>query len=356
MYRFLSYMGEGSVERPGPVCGKVEVLASDVVPSTRLTMFDVGHGDCLLVEVNGEELLVDCGSRSPAKYTQVPTYIKNDHLSFVLCHYHSDHYNLSPHLSSRSGFRTVYVPALPIAKPLLPISLFICNFLSLATLAFHRYFPALPFLMNQRRVVPLEKGQPLREAGIEWQVLWPDFADLPFFRRIVSVAQRATEEINALIEHLTHEQKHAFETLSSSLFRSLKQGEESFVYDQEARQLAPLELPAESRRRLESLEDTFHTVADTLTLVFASDIAAFFGDADQRVLDIVEPLERTPLIVKASHHGTRFGECLQRMDATVLMISRGSSTGRLHPSYLNAMRPKLTLRTDIHGTCQCALH
>jgi len=202
----------------------------------------------------------------------------------------------------------------------------------------------------------LEKGQHFREANFEWQVLWPDFAELSVFKKIIGIAERAREEIDSLVQSLPNEQKDVYESVSSALFRELTQREGPDMPIRGIELLPRWEgLSSESRKRLGMLENIFHTVADTLTLIFTADIIAFFGDADRQVLDVIEPPERVPLVIKSPHHGTRFGECLQHIDPILLMISRGSSTGRLHPSYLNSICPRLILRTDIHGTCQCAL-
>lgn len=63
-------------------------------------MFDVGHGDCVLIADDKDQgLLVDCGAQNPRHYLRVPRAIENllvakNSCGFLVSHYHWDHYSL----------------------------------------------------------------------------------------------------------------------------------------------------------------------------------------------------------------------------------------------------------------------
>lgn len=63
----------------------------------KMKVFNVGFGECILLDKSPEAaLLVDCGSKSKNKIDAdcISEQIRNSkNLSFMLTHFHADHYN-----------------------------------------------------------------------------------------------------------------------------------------------------------------------------------------------------------------------------------------------------------------------
>ena len=85
---------------------------------SKITMYDMGFGDAHILEREGynEVMLVDCGSLNPTKanvdINSIP-YIKNEigkkeMASFLLTHFHTDHYKQLSKLLNNS-FDKIYL-------------------------------------------------------------------------------------------------------------------------------------------------------------------------------------------------------------------------------------------------------
>ncbi len=88
------------------------------VPALKITMLDVGQGECIFIKMpTGESLLIDGGSTSKkniAEYTMVPAlkYYGTDHLDYVIItHTDEDHI---------SGIRDLFEQNYPIKHIILP--------------------------------------------------------------------------------------------------------------------------------------------------------------------------------------------------------------------------------------------
>lgn len=82
-----------------------------------MTVFNVGFGQSILMEENGDQLLVDCGSsgkNASKKYEATISCIK-EQMQYsrrkvaLLTHYHEDHYSFFSELDKQS-FDGVYLP------------------------------------------------------------------------------------------------------------------------------------------------------------------------------------------------------------------------------------------------------
>lgn len=86
-----------------------------------ITVFDVGFGQSILMEEDGDQLLVDCGSRD-SKYGATISCIRDklqqpDTLRRValLTHYHKDHYSFFSKLGNQP-FDGFYLPFVAFHK------------------------------------------------------------------------------------------------------------------------------------------------------------------------------------------------------------------------------------------------
>lgn len=152
----------------------------------KVFMFDVGHGDCVLIaDEKDQGLLVDCGALKPQKYFRVPRFIEysllaNNRCGFVVSHYHWDHYSLFRWFKYPDAlFSKLYLPNLPIRGPGRQATLAIMDYLKVAMFSDFLYYRILPemydlFIKTGRPIVFCKKGVIIHEASLRLKVFWPD--------------------------------------------------------------------------------------------------------------------------------------------------------------------------------------
>lgn len=137
-------------------------------------MFDVGHGDCILImDSHNRGLLVDCGAQYPSFHIRVPQAIENlltakNRCALLVSHYHWDHYSLFRLFSQPDVLlSSIYLPDLPIVGPGRYAALAVRKFLY-ASVAFnflhYRILPEI-FTRCKRPLVFCKKGDFINEAA-----------------------------------------------------------------------------------------------------------------------------------------------------------------------------------------------
>ena len=103
------------------ICLSVSVTASYIAPRLddfRVTVFDVGEGQSILLQTNGKHYLVDCGGSSDDKAADVAaeTLLSQGVFTLdglILTHYDADHVGGVQGLLSRVDVKALYLPDIP---------------------------------------------------------------------------------------------------------------------------------------------------------------------------------------------------------------------------------------------------
>lgn len=83
-----------------------------VPPQNKLLIhyIDVGEGDCILIQVNNKNMLIDCGSKDSGSYT----YLKKHNIKkldyMILTHPHEDHIGNAPCIINNFKINAIYAP------------------------------------------------------------------------------------------------------------------------------------------------------------------------------------------------------------------------------------------------------
>lgn len=330
-----------------------------------VTMFDVGHGECILVR--SERLrgfLVDCGATRPQKHCQVPNLIETylpatSTCGFAISHYHDDHYNLFPCFARpHKLFSNIYVPDMPAVGPGRHVTHAIMEFLALASLIDFRNYRILPdiFRLLKKRPIPRRKGQTIREANLSFYVFWPDI-DHRILRTpsIIKKAKMMRQKIKPWLEKYGIPTEYEGDNLLAQFFEYLVQElslEETFGRERE-----------ELEKTLRDLEETFKDLGNLLSLAFKTydsrenEKLLFLSDLDNRVLDRIHIARSsyTYDFIQAAHHGTEFGKSLHKMSTEYLLVSRNQEEfhriNPIHEGYFSQMRFRFMLSTECLGSC-----
>lgn len=293
-----------------------------------IVMFDVGHGDCVLLKKDDHTpVLIDCGAKYPHRFSHIPNIIEKEAedgaFGLILSHYHSDHYSLFAGFSNPHNIAKIYIPELPMVGPQSEIGFAVKEFLHLAALVRYKKFRLLPeiFKHSNRAAVCCQAGDTIPEAGLNLRVIWPDLSSQVLQTARILNRARAVRRILRKVSQMyslpiPEEQKE--ESMKSFLWRLMK--------------IDPRELNKTETRKIQNIlrfvEETFNDeLANYLSLVFRSsdqDLThlLFLGDAPRKVLDIIDVGSSRYDLIKAAHHGTEFGSSLGRVDADFLLISR----------------------------------
>lgn len=150
----------------------------------KISVYDVGFGDCSLLELDSCNLLVDCGGNIA---TNKKKFIKDDILNScigkalecVITHFHSDHYNIIS-LFPANTFDAFYAPNF-FSKIEIKIQLYALLLLSNASSSYlmaKSMLELIPNLVNKGIIKSnawiqfVKKGDYINEKNLE--VLWPD--------------------------------------------------------------------------------------------------------------------------------------------------------------------------------------
>lgn len=102
---------------------KKKYITSKKNKKNKITMYDMGFGDAHILECDEfnskEKLLVDCGSKNPKKCNVdksldlISKSLQGCHVSFLLTHFHNDHYN---QLKKLKKLKNVYFDRIFVAN------------------------------------------------------------------------------------------------------------------------------------------------------------------------------------------------------------------------------------------------
>jgi len=325
-------------------------------------LFDVGHGDCVLLKENGgESFLIDCGAQYPTRYKHIPRIIESECRKLGACglaisHYHWDHYSLFDLFTQpEKFFLNIYVPDLPATGPQREIGTAIQEFLWLACFARYQYFYILPEILKRTRKFPIacHSGQTIQEAGLHFNVVWPDLSSPVLLKRrirkrariVKSVVQRVSEKygipLPPEIQRFSMEQ----------FLRNLTDLPPSKLSEPEIQDV---------HKNLRRIEDIFH---DDLANVFSLALKSsdrnntrllFLGDLPEEVLNIIDAGSGRFHLIKAAHHGTEFGKNLEKVSTGFVLVSRNKNEfpnlHEIHQGYLDNLGAPMLI-TELLGSC-----
>lgn len=289
-------------------------------------VLDVGHGDSLLLTDRNKGFLFDCGTLYPRKHLDVPKHIEMmlsaiNNNGLLVSHYHFDHYSFIRYFQNPGSlFSRIYVPDLPVTGPANLASRAIRNFLKLSVTTKFSHYHLLPELYSRVHapIIPCRKGDAVRCTGNNLRVIWPDFTHPIFQSR--PIQQRAKSIINTCEPYLEEMDLRPIpeDTSVTRFFQYL---------DYLNRREVPYDV-TRIKNILEEMETAFQDLADTFSIVANSwrkrfGRLLFLGDIKEAVLNSIHiPGKREYTMIKAAHHGTRFGKSLNDLSTEFLVISR----------------------------------
>ncbi len=354
-----------------------------------LTLHNVGFGECVVLGGHRQEvLMVDCGSLTPRldqdwlfrEYAAViaEQYGGASERSFLLSHFHKDHYCGLPMLlrGSPSYFDRIYVPCCPVSRQgvplLMELTVLIESFVSgpgTETVKMNgaslRFFREICQMATTEVVFTLQAGDVLEFDGEPYQVLWPPKEDYPFSPELEALAA----ESDRLLQKSGDPCAESFLLLKRQLCDAYIRCMDAFAYrtaaDERERRacvedlmllmaelnrLLPRLHVLKAARRVRALlcdQATVMAVGREIngsSLVLSSRRLLLTGDATPETMSRIAPRLREQYeIVKAPHHGTEscWWPGFAEMGITHLLISNGKarSGGKIAAQYaaLNAL-------------------
>lgn len=330
----------------------------------RLFMFNVGHGDSVLIcDDNYHSLLVDIGTQTPREYAHVPHQIENltypRECGLIISHYHWDHYGLFRYFRHPSVlFSNVYFPDFEMGGPFNTLGLAMMEFLKTAiSFEFGNYRILPEIIANTNLSVKFcRKGTIINEITPPLRVFWPDFSHTSLrSSNIVNAAEKVRGNIEPIMD-----QYGIKKPPNSGKNYSMR----SFFQDLEREEVAYRQQPKSEKtkvhKKLAKIEKDLSPVANILSIAFRTKNWSFprflfLGDIESSVLDkIYIPNSRNYDFLKASHHGTEFGSSLENLNTEFMMISRVEKSKHLsgiHDGYINRVHYRMLLSTSYLGDC-----
>ncbi len=322
--------------------------------SNTFIQFNVGHGECNFVfDKKHDFLLIDCGADAPARYSHIPLIIENYCIgmksSFILTHYHSDHYSLFGSFSNPGNlFYRVYAPKIPIYQNYASSLLF--EYIALSVISNYSYFNILPQIFNfGAHIIECDSNSIISEFNQKFDVFWPNFDEIEFtsrrdnvhYKRILNTLKNVESEYNISISNNEESFVNAIKSLRKG-YEDLNEEKKNVIKDY-----------------LNEFREAFSAVADLHSLGFNSkykrkDRYLILGDIPARILNhITISGKKDYNIIKASHHGTEFGTSLSNAHSDYVLISRNSKERpritQIDPRY--NMISNVVLNTEIDGHC-----
>ena len=340
-----------------------------ILPSminNRLSMFDVGHGDSILIQdEKGHSLLVDVGSSTPHKYSHVPLIVNSGispgRCGLVISHLHWDHYSLFRYFQkAATTFSKLYLPDLPMTGANSNATQAIFDFLRVAiALDFGRYRLLPEILANSHLSrVWCSKGTIIDEINPKLRVIWPDFSKSILSKKSFSaIAVKVRNKIEPIIR------KYQIRTPPEM---PADYSMDAFFRDIERQELIYREIPEDETakksmyRVLAEAERIFLPLANMFSLAFRTNYHMkprflFLGDLPEKALNQIQlPKSRFYEFIKAAHHGTEYGSSLRNVVTNYLLISRadnGSNLTPLNQRYINRNHFNMLLSTSYLGDC-----
>ncbi|MDD5952358.1 MAG: MBL fold metallo-hydrolase [Oscillospiraceae bacterium] len=338
-------------------------------------LHDVGFGECVVVGgSHGEILMVDCGTLRPRLDDQrlfredVPViasqYANASERSFLLSHFHKDHYCGLPLLlrGDPQYFDRIYVPCCPVDRKgvplLMELAIFIESFVTgpgAETVRMNganlRFFREICTLATTETIYTLSAGDLLEFDDEMYEVLWPPKENYPFSPELIGLV----DEANRILSTSRDSCADAFLVLKDQLCAAYIRCMDAFAYettaDQQERQdcvedlfhlldelndlLPYLHTLRVAQRVSELLKDRSKVLAvgreiNGSSLILSSERLLLTGDATPETMGRIAPmLHDSYEVVKAPHHGTQscWWDGFTDLGITHLLISNGRVRG-----------------------------
>lgn len=328
-------------------------------------MFDVGHGDCVLVADDSDRgLLVDCGAWNPRRYFKVPRFIEDlslgsNECGLVISHYHWDHYSLFRWFRHPDAlFSSIYFPDLPMFGPGRETAVAVMDFLKVAVFANFSHYRILPeiFAKTIRPVMFCKKGVIIREASLPLKVFWPDLHHKSLGSE--EVKERAIS-VRKLIEpimdyyEIPKPSEYGADYSMARFFEDLEREEIQYrvLSEQEKKGICDI---------LGQVEGDFRDIANIFSIAFKTHYKRksrflFLGDLSSSILNRISiPGAKRYDCVKTAHHGTEFGRALDGMSVDFLLVSRNlkqKEVKKINDGYISKIQYEMLLSTEFLGDC-----
>lgn len=348
-----------------------------------IELHDVGFGECVVIGGRKKEILmIDCGSLSPRleedwlfrDYVTVigEKYEEAEERSFLLSHFHKDHYCGLPLLlrGNPHYFDRIYIPCCPVNENGIPLlmelTILIEAFVSgpgTETVKMNganlRFFKEICDLATTEVIYTLQAGDILEFDETEYAVLWPPKENYPFKPELEALV----EDCEQILKSSSDPCAESFLILKEQLCSAYVRCMDAFGYrthaDAEERQACVNDLLL-LFDELNALLPRLHVlrVADEVrallcdrskvmavgyeingtSLVLSSPDVLLTGDAMPETMERIAPqLQETYTVVKAPHHGTEsaWWDGFAEMGITHLLISNGKakSGGKICTNY-----------------------
>lgn len=348
-----------------------------------IELHDVGFGECAVIGGRKQEIvMIDCGSLNQRLHTGClfrdyvadlqKKYEEASERSFVLTHFHKDHYCGLPLLLQGSPyyFDRIYVPCCPTnaqGTPLfLELTIYIDAFVTgpgsetvRMNAANLRFFRKICQLNGTEGIFTLQAGDILEFDQTDYQVLWPPKTNYPFSKELEELVAQADRILRASGDPCVA----SFLQLKQELCQAYVRCMEAFAYQTQADAaeraacVTDLEILVEE---LNALLPRIHAMAigrqvrqllcdqarvravgteiNSSSIILASDTILLTGDATPETMERIAPqLQEQYWLVKAPHHGTEssWWPGFSEMGITHLLISNGiaRSGGKISKNY-----------------------
>lgn len=354
-----------------------------------IELHDVGFGECIVLGGRKKEvLMIDCGSMTPRldkdwlfrDYVTVigEKYGEAEERSFLLSHFHKDHYCGLPLLLRGNPyyFDRIYIPCCPVNKygiPLLmELTILIESFVSgpgTETVRMNganlRFFKEICDLATTEVIYTLQAGDILEFDKTEYEVLWPPKENYPFslelealVKECVKILRRSSDPCVETFLILKRQLCDAYvRCMDAFSYKTHADAEERqacvddllILFDELNALLPRLHVLRVAEEIKALLCDRSRVMAvgyeiNGSSLVLSSPDLLLTGDASPLTMDRVAPqLYEDYTIVKAPHHGTEsaWWDGFSEMGITHLLISNGKARtgGKICAAYaqLNAL-------------------
>ncbi len=334
---------------------------------------NVGFGDCSVIGGRHQDILmVDCGSLNrmlssgisfdQLTDTMLAHYGQASERSFLLTHFHRDHYSgLLSILSKDPGFfDRIYLPACLLDSDgkarLIELNVMIECFVTgpgMETVKMNaasiRSLQKICSLAGTESIYALRAGDVLEFDGSDYRVLWPPAQGYPFREELISCLQTAEElllssrdpaaqaflEMRDLICHCYRDCMDAFSFTGGQEAQQRAAGVARLnVLIDEMNELLPRLHTLKTASRVRDLlcRHSFVSLAgkeiNGTSLILSSDRLLFTGDAAPETLDRIRPqLQDSYYAVKAPHHGTEtyWWDGIQNLEIEHVLISNGQA-------------------------------
>lgn len=319
-----------------------------------LTMYNMGHGDCFLInDENKEGLLIDCGgsrySSSIVSTFVSPDLLRIDNKSLMITHFHRDHVNRIKNLDKNIKFKHVYVPnaisstdihrafaIIKYAKPRSATYIMAYNYLTLIpTIENYLYDGSFIHYVSRFSIITF--------SFAKFTVLWPikindgDVTTLPF----------TALEIELIEKYLS-----VFSEMKQDEYGSVLEFKTNLNIDRNIRKIIKefkdqdKDIQSDGMIKIEMISQK---LGNQLSLVIKDDEKSLFlGDITHSIYDAEIASYVRPFVgfLKTSHHGSKSHYTSNFPNADTAFITEISSSKTIDYANYNFSRYKNLIVCD----------